>query len=145
VYKVSVVSQAVRTGIFLTGDGHHELGGIARLAVVVTAVTASITGAAVGVALDGLEVREDGVSLGLAGGVCVGGRNAVILGGVSSACGRLGSNETYLRNEVEHDHVSRLGGDGVRGELELIIRSDSDHHCCGGRSQTLGQSRVDDV
>jgi hypothetical protein len=145
VYKVSVVLQAVPTGTLLTGDGHHEHGCVAGLAVVVAAVTASVTRAAVGVARDGLEVRENCVFLGLAGGVCVGGRNAVVLGGVSSACGRMGSNKTYLRNEVECDHVSRLGGDGVWGELELIIRSDSDHHRCGGRSQTLGQSRVDDV
>jgi hypothetical protein len=64
-------------------DGHHEHGGVAGLAVVVAAVSAAVTRRAVGVAGDGLEVGEDCVALGLAGGVCVGGGYAVVLRCVS--------------------------------------------------------------
>jgi hypothetical protein len=35
--------------------------------------------------------------------------------------------DTYLRDEVEGDHVSGLGGDRVGRELELIVCSYGNH------------------
>jgi hypothetical protein len=61
------------------GDGYHEHGGVAGLAVGVSAVSGAGAGAAVRVAGDGLEVGEDGVALGLAGGVGIAGSYAVVL------------------------------------------------------------------
>jgi len=82
-------------------DGDHEHGCVSSLAVVVavaavaftvsgsgsssgiasttSAASATCTWGAVGVAGDGLEVGEDGVRLGLAGAVCVGGGDTVVL------------------------------------------------------------------
>jgi hypothetical protein len=51
----------------------------------------------------------------------------------------------YLADEVESDHVTGLGGDGVWCELELVVGSYGDHHGGSGGCQALGQSREYDV
>lgn len=96
-------------------EGRRVAGGGLDLATVVLAF-ASVSVGFSGRGGDGLEVGEYGVLLGLAGCVRVGGGDAVV-----------------LRDEVEGDHVAGLGGDGVGGELEFVVRGDRDgHYGCGG-------------
>lgn len=70
--------RAVDVHGLIVGDGHHEHGGVARLAVVVAvAAVASVSatvavGVSVGVSGNWLEVGEDGIPLGLAGRVRIG-------------------------------------------------------------------------
>lgn len=95
--------RAVDVHGLVVDDGDHEHGCVSSLAVVVavatvaftvtvsgsssssgiasttSAASATCTWGAVGVAGDGLEVGEDGVRLGLAGAVCVGGGDTVVL------------------------------------------------------------------
>lgn len=92
--------RAVDVHGLVVDDGDHEHGCVSSLAVVVAVATvaftvtvsgsssssgiasttsATCTWGAVGVAGDGLEVGEDGVRLGLAGAVCVGGGDTVVL------------------------------------------------------------------
>lgn len=51
----------------------------------------------------------------------------------------------YLADEVESDHVTRLGRDGVGCKLELVVGSHGDRHGGSGYCQALGQSREYDV
>lgn len=46
-------------------------------------------------------------------------------------------NVSYLSDEVESNHVSGLGSNRVGGKLELVVRSDRDHHSSGGSSHRL--------
>lgn len=90
--------RAVDVHGLVVDDGDHEHGCVSSLAVVVavaavaftvsgsgsssgiaSTTSATCTWGAVGVAGDGLEVGEDGVRLGLAGAVCVGGGDTVVL------------------------------------------------------------------
>ena len=50
----------------------------------------------------------------------------------------------YLSNEVEGDHVSRLGGDRVGCELELVVRCNGDHHGGSGGSHSLSKPGSED-
>lgn len=96
-------------------DGDHERRRVG-LAAVVLATLASVSACACAAsgARDGLEIAEYGVALGLAGGVCVGRRDAVV-----------------LRDEVEGHHVAWLRGDGVGREGEFVVGGDGDGHCGG--------------
>lgn len=120
------------------GDGDHEHGGVRggllTPVVLATAATATAVTTAVAVAVagrshgsDGLEVAEDGVVLGLAG--LVGGR---------------GRDGVVLCHEVEGNHVSGLGGHGLRGESELVVGADSHHHSGSGNGQALGQGHAEE-
>jgi len=107
----------------VVGDGNHEGGRVCSLAATVGGV-----GGTLGVTGNGLEVGEEGVCLGLAGRVCVGGSHTVVLGG-----------------EHEGDSVTGLSGDGVWGELELVVGGNRDHHSGSGCGQALGENSEDDV
>jgi hypothetical protein len=54
------------------------------------------------------------------------------------------SSISYLSEEVESNHISGLGSDRVGSELELVVRSNRDHHCGGGDSHGLGKSDSED-
>jgi hypothetical protein len=102
------------------GDGDHECWSISRgLAAVVFASVAAVSAVASAAGgSDGLEIGVYGVALGLAGCVGVGGGDAVV-----------------LADEVEGDHVARLGGDGVGGELEFVVGGNGDGHYGGGSAR----------
>ena len=51
---------------------------------------------------------------------------------------------SYLSEEVESNHVSGLSSDRVGSELELVVRSDRDHHCGGGSGHGLGKPDSED-
>lgn len=51
----------------------------------------------------------------------------------------------YLADEIESNHVARLGNDRVWRKLELVVGSNRDHHGGSGSSQALSQSRNCDV
>ncbi len=44
---------------------------------------------------------------------------------------------SYLRNEVESNHVSGLGSDRVGGKLELVVGRNRDHHSSSRSSHCL--------
>lgn len=47
---------------------------------------------------------------------------------------------TYLSDEVEGDHISGLSGDGVGSKLELVVRSNRDHHSRSRGTHGLSQA-----
>jgi hypothetical protein len=51
---------------------------------------------------------------------------------------------TYLGNEVEGNHVSRLGRDRVGSELELVVRCNSNHHSGSRSGHSLGKPGSED-
>jgi hypothetical protein len=54
------------------------------------------------------------------------------------------SRNSYLSEEVESNHISGLGSDRVGSELELVVRSNRDHHCGGGSGHGLGKTDSED-
>jgi hypothetical protein len=56
--------------------------------------------------------------------------------------------ETCLADEVECYHVAGLCGDGVWGELELVVGSDGDGHygcgCGSSREEEVGEQHVEE-
>ena len=51
---------------------------------------------------------------------------------------------SYLSEEVESNHISGLGSDRVGSKLELVVRSNRDHHCSGGSGHGLGKPGSED-
>lgn len=47
---------------------------------------------------------------------------------------------TYLADEFESNHVSRLGSDRVRREDELVVCADGDLHRSSQHSRAMGES-----
>lgn len=45
----------------------------------------------------------------------------------------------YLRNKIEGDHISGLSSHRVWGELELVVRSNCDHHSRSRGTHGLGK------
>ena len=51
---------------------------------------------------------------------------------------------SYLSEEVKSNHISGLGSDRVGSKLELVVRSNRDHHCSGGSGHGLGKPGSED-